>query len=186
MVSQLTRHKFTVDEYHKMAEAGIFTEDDRVELLDGEIVEMTPIGKAHAGRVNRLIRAFSVLLPDRAVVSVQNPIHLSDDSEPQPDFALLAPRRDFYTSALPEANDILLVVEVADSSLGTDRTVKARLYARADIREMWLANLVDQRIEVYRDPSPDGYRSVVSVGPGGTVSPLAFPDIVLMVDDILG
>ncbi len=186
MVSQLTRYKFRVDEYQKMAEAGIFTEDDRVELLDGEIVEMTPIGKGHAGRVNRLNRMFSVLPPDRAVLSIQNPIHLSDDSEPQPDFALLAPRRDFYAAALPEANDILLVVEVADRSLWTDRTVKVPLYARAGIREMWLVNLVDRRIEIYRDPSPDGYGSVVAIGPGGTVSPLAFPDIVLRVEDILG
>ena len=186
MVSQLTRHKFTVDEYHKMAEAGIFAEDDRVELLDGEIVEMTPIGPAHAFGVKRLPRVFFVLLPDRAVLSVQDPIHLSDLSEPQPDFALLLPPDQRYKHAHPQPSDVLLVVEVADSTLEEDRRVKARLYARPGIREMWLVNLVDRRIEIYRDPSPDGYRSVVSVGPGGTVSPLAFPDLVLLVEDILG
>ena len=147
---------------------------------------MTPIGPGHVFRVNRLIRVFSGLLPDRAVLSVQNPVNLDDLSEPQPDFALLMPPDDRYKDANPRPREVLLVIEVADSTLQEDRRVKSKLYAKAGIREMWLVNLVDRSIEVYRDPSPDGYRSVVSVGPGGTVSPLAFPDIVLRVDDMLG
>jgi len=129
----VSRWKFTVDEYARMAEAGILGEDDRVELLEGEIVEMAPIGPPHAGCVNRLTRLLTSRLGDRAVVGVQNPIRLGSLSEPQPDLTLLRPRRDLYSEGHPEADDVLLVVEVASSTSAFDRQVKMPLYAQAGI-----------------------------------------------------
>jgi Uma2 family endonuclease len=138
---QLARRLFTVAEYHKMAEAGILSEDDRVELLEGEIVAMSPIGSRHAGLVNRLNRLFSQRAGDQVVVSVQNPVRLGGYSEPQPDLALLRPRADFYTSSHPGPEDVLLAVEVAETSAAVDREVKVPLYARFGVPEVWLVDL---------------------------------------------
>src|SRR5262249_42782433 len=125
MAVVLKTHRFTVEEYHRMGEAGIFSEDDRVELLAGGIVEMSSIGTLHDGTVDRLTALFSSRLGGEAIVRVQNPLLLRpEDAEPQPDVMLLRPRPDFYTSAHPEAQDVYLVIEVADSSLVTDREVK--------------------------------------------------------------
>jgi Uma2 family endonuclease len=129
---------------------------------------------------------FSARLGNRSTVSVQNPIRVSPSSEPQPDLALLRPRADFYASGHPSPADVLLVVEIADSSLVTDRDVKTPLYARAQIRETWVLNLVSDTLEIYRQPSPDGYREVSILRDGDTVSPEAFPDVVLSVAAILG
>ena len=119
MAVVLQTHRFTVDDYHRMVEAGILSENDRVELLAGAIIEMSPIGPLHAGTVKRLLRVFSSRLGDRAIVGVQDPILLpAEDSEPQPDIALLQARADFYTQAHPEAADVYLVIEVADTSRG--------------------------------------------------------------------
>ncbi len=186
MVSQLTRRKFTVDEYHKMVEAGILGEDDRIELLNGEIVEMTPIGPEHAGCVKTLIAVFTSWLVARIVLGVQDTVRLGPASEPQPDLSLLRPRRDGYRSSHPGPEDVMLLVEVADTTLRSDRTEKLPLYARHGIREVWLVNLVEQRIEVYRDPSPDGYKAIRHATRGDTVSPLAFPDLVFKVEEVLG
>jgi Uma2 family endonuclease len=186
MTLQLTKRRFTVGEYHQMAQAGILTEDDRVELIDGEIVEMTPIGGPHAGCVNRLTRLFSQGLGDAAVVSVQNPVHLDEHTEPQPDVALLHPRPDFYASAHPTPEDILLLVEVAETSAELDRRVKVPLYARSGIPELWLVDLTQETIAVYRDPTPDGYRTSWTVRRGDRLAPLAFPDREFAVADILG
>ncbi|XSG84354.1 MAG: Uma2 family endonuclease, partial [Methylohalobius sp. ZOD2] len=152
------RHRISVEEYRRMGEAGIFSEDDRVELIEGEIFDMTPIGHQHAGLVNRLNRLLVMAAGGRAVVSVQNPLRLSEQSEPQPDLALLKPRADDYQGAAATATDVLLVVEVADTSRDYDRTVKIPLYAQHDIPEAWLIDLPGKVVEVYRDPSPDGYR----------------------------
>lgn len=180
----LTRHRFSVEDYYAMARAGILTEDDRVELLDGEIFEMTPIGVDHAFCVQRLIRAFD-RLEDRAALDVQNPIRLSPSSDPQPDVALLELPLERYRKAPPGPADVLLVVEVADTSLMTDRTKKLPLYAEAGIREAWIVNLQEQVIEVYRGPSASGYSKRCLVREG-TVAPLAFPDEVIGVEEILG
>ncbi len=185
MSMQLLKRRFTVDEYHRMAEAGILSEDDQVELIDGEIVEMVPIGSRHAACVDHLNGIFSELLERRAIVRVQNPIRLGGHSEPQPDIALLRPRADFYASAHPGPADVLLVVEVADTSSDIDREVKLSLYARAGVLEAWLVDLFKEIIEVHWDPSPDKYGSVQQVTRSQTLSPLAFPDAGLPVDRVL-
>ena len=187
MAAQLVIHRFTVKDYHRMAEAGIFQEDDRVELLEGEIVEIPPIGPGHASGVNRLLNSFLSLQGERkAIVSIQNPIHLGGHSEPQPDVALLNPHPDFYSQSHPAPQDVLLVVEVMESSADYDREVKVPLYARFGIRETWLVDLDARLIEVYRNPTPQGYQLVQRFQPGQQVSPQAFPELPLAVDDILG
>ena len=187
MVTQPTRRRFTVDEYYRMAEAGILGEDDRVELIDGEVICMTPIGPRHAGYVDRLTRRFLQSLGDRAQVRVQNPVRLGEHDEPEPDVTLLRPRPDDYTTRHPTPEDVLLVVEVADSTLDFDRRTKARRYAEHGIPELWIvdANPKRRRIFVYRDPAPDGYRTVQVVRRGERLAPLAFPDGALSVGEIL-
>jgi Uma2 family endonuclease len=183
---KLQRHLFTVEEYHRMAEAGIFGEDDRVELLDGEIVEMTPIGSRHAACVDRLTHLLVEQVRGRAIVRVQNPIRLGQHSEPQPDLALLKPRSDFYAEAHPGAEDVLLVVQVAESSADSDRAVKVPLYARAGIPEVWLVDLAGVKIEVYREPMPHGYQDVRTVRGGQRLSPHTLPDLDLAAEAVLG
>lgn len=185
VAAPLARRRFTVDEYHRMAEAGILREDDRVELLDGEIVEMTPIGPAHAGQVNRLTRIFTGRLGDRAVVSVQNPIVLGTHWEPEPDVVLLRPRADYYRSAHPRPDDVLLVVEVAETSLARDREVKLRAYAAAGVPELWIVDLAGSGLEVCRDPAGDEYRDVRRLK-RGRVAPLAMSDVELSVEELIG
>jgi Uma2 family endonuclease len=180
------RRRFTVEDYYRMGEAGILGEDDRVELIEGEIVEMPPIGSPHGGGVNRLIHLFTGLLGDRAVVSAQNPVRLSDISEPVPDITLLRSRADFYAGSHPRPGDVLLLVEVADTSGAFDRRVKAPLYARAGIPEYWIVDLPRGLLEIHRDPSPDGYLVRRELHPGDRVAPAALPDAELEVRDILG
>ena len=181
------RKLFTVSEYYTMAEAGILREDDRVELIEGEIWQMTPIGSPHAGGVNRLTALFASLpLSRRAVLSVQNPVRLDDFSEPEPDFAVLRFRDDFYVGGHPKASDILFLIEVADSSLEYDKNVKIGLYARHGVPEVWLHDIGHEALIVHRDPSPQGYRDVRTVRRGAHLAPLAFPDLVLAVDELLG
>ncbi len=182
---QVTRRKFTVEEYHLLARTGILKEDDRVELIDGEIVEMSPIGSRHAACVARLT-AWAVRLQDRAIAWVQNPVRLGDLTEPQPDLALLRFRSDFYATAHPTPEDIFLVVEVAETSADYDRQVKIPLYARWSIPEAWLVDLDQHRVEVYRNPSSDGYRDLRGVTGSEPIAPLAFPDLELRAQDILG
>ena len=187
MAIVLKTHRFTVDEYHRMGEVGIFSEDDRVELLAGEIVEMSPIGPLHAGTVGRLTALFASRLGTEALVWIQNPLLLrTEDSEPQPDVILLRPRPDFYTRSHPEAQDVYLVIEVADTSVVTDREVKFPIYASAGVPEAWLLDVSMQRLEVHRHPTPDGYQDVHSLRRGESVAPQAFPGLTLTVDALLG
>ncbi len=187
MADVLTRRRFTVEEYHRMGEAGILPEDERVELIEGEIVKVTPIGARHAGSVNRLNSLWTSRLGNRVVVQIQNPIELRGvDSELQPDVALLRPRPDFYFKSHPEAADVFLLIEVADTTVELDRRVKIPLYAKAGVREAWLLDLNADRVEVYRQPSPDGYRDVGTVGRGQPLTVQAFPGVALTVDDLLG
>jgi Uma2 family endonuclease len=182
---QVQRRLFTVEEYHRMAEAGILSEDDRVELIEGELVTMSPIGSQHAACVARLT---ALLFPveGRGILWVQNPIRLGARSEPQPDVTLLRYRPDFYASAHPGPEDVLLVVEVAETSADADRSLKIPLYARCGIPEAWLVDLLEERIEIYRHPTPQGYRSLHIAHRGETVSPTALPDLELSLDEILG
>jgi Uma2 family endonuclease len=186
MAVQLTRHKFTVEEYHRMAEVGLLGEDDRIELLDGEIVDMSPIGKRHAACVNRLNSLFSVLPRQQVIVSVQNPAQLDNNTELQPDVALLRFRQDYYASEPPGPADILLVIEVSDATIPVDRRIKVPLYARAGIPEVWVVNLQQETVEVYSQPS-DGAYKVVSSAQRGQAIPLAgFAGVEIHVDDVLG
>ncbi len=186
MTLELTRHCFTTAKYDRMIEAGILDEDDRVELIEGEIVEMTPIGSVHVARVNRCIPVLTAIFGRNAQLSVQNPIHLGDASEPQPDVTFLRPQADYYASALPTAADILLLVEVSDSSLAFDRQIKIPLYARHGVAEVWLIDVAEDLITVYRDPTPSGYATVHDVSRGGTLSVLAFPGCEIAAADLLG
>ena len=155
----LARHRFDVGQYRRMAETGVLAPDARVELLDGEIVDMPPIGPSHNATVDRLNRLLVTAVGERAIVRVQGSFELSGHSEPEPDLALFAPREDFYAAALPGPGDVLLVVEVADSTLARDRDVKLPLYARHGVREAWLVDIEGRRLSVHTDPGPDGYAS---------------------------
>jgi Uma2 family endonuclease len=178
--------KLSVDDYHRMGEAGIFHEDDRVELLDGDLYQMTPIGDDHIGSVNAVNYLFVRQLGDRAIVSPQNPIRLTDYSEPQPDIALLRPRSDFYGRAKAVPDDVLLLIEIARTSLDYDRLTKLPRYAAAGIVELWIVNLVDDRVEVYRGPGQDGYATCTIHYRGDVIMPASFPDVTIRVDTILG
>ncbi len=185
MAVTLLRGPFTVDDYHRLAECGILGEHDRVELIDGQVVEMSPIGPRHAAGVDRLTRLLSRSAAQSAVVRVQNPLTLEPRAEPQPDVALLRLPIERYAEAHPRPDDVRLVIEVADTSAEYDREVKIPLYARAGIPEAWLVNLPSEGIEVYRQPSPRGYTEV-RTGRGDTLTPLFIQAITLEVDDILG
>src|SRR3989442_14089199 len=149
MSVQYQKRCFNVDEFYRMAEVGLLSEDDRVELIEGEIIEMSPIGSTHGGTVNRFSAFFNRKLGDITIVSVQKPVRIDDFSEPQPDIALLKPRKDFYSKSHPTPGDVLVIIVVADTSLECDRHVKLPLYARAGIPEAWLMVLRNDTIEVY-------------------------------------
>ncbi|MFH1610025.1 MAG: Uma2 family endonuclease [Candidatus Bipolaricaulota bacterium] len=186
MGAVVVKHRFTVEEYHKMREAGLFTEDDRVELIAGEIVEMTPISSRHAACVKRLNRLFPQKLGERALVSVQDPIRLGEHAEPQPDLALLKPRKDFYSSDHPGPQDIFFLVEVAETSTDYDREVKLPLYARAGIPEVWLVDLERETIAIYGKPSGQGYQEERHFRRGQGFSSSALPGLTLTADEVLG
>jgi Uma2 family endonuclease len=179
-------YKFDVDEYHKMAVAGIFDEDSRVELLGGEVFAMAPIGSRHAATVDRLNVLLIRQLGDRGIVHPQNPVSLSERSEPQPDISVLKPRADYYASGHPTPADVLLIVEVADTSLAYDRGPKLALYARWGIPEVWIVDLAGEVVTVYAKPSGRSYQSTRELKRGEGLSPAAFPDVDLSVEEILG
>ncbi len=170
-----------------MGRAGILTAEDRVELLDGEVIVMSPIGNRHAACVDRLTNGFtrSGGLAGRALVRVQNPLAESDVSEPQPDLMLLIPRDDHYDFGHPGAADVLLLVEVADFSLEYDLNTKVPFYARAGIREVWIVDLEHNRVEVHSEPSRWGYGAVRRYVPGDALAPSALPDVKLEVAGII-
>lgn len=184
MVVQVLRKRFTVEQYHQMIESRILTENDRVELIQGEILQMSPVGRRHAACVDRLVELLVLQLASRAIVRVQNPIQLNNNSEPQPDLALLRRRPDFYSQGHPSPVDILLIIEVSDSSADYDRQVKVPVYAQDGIREVWLVDLNAQIIEVYRESSGNEYQVKQKFSCGQTVSPLSFPEFSLSVEQI--
>lgn len=158
MSVQLAKRLFTVDEYYRMAEAGILGEDDRVELIHGEIIEMSPIGSPHIACVNRLTRVLSKMPDEMGILSVQNPISIDEFSEPEPDIAILRLREDFYQNEKPKPKDVLLLIEVCDSSVEIDKRIKLPLYAYACIEEVWLVDLANEKITAYSDPKGEKYR----------------------------
>lgn len=186
MAWQPSRKLFTVAEYHQMIETGVLKQDDRVELLNGEILEMSPIGPQHAACVKRMNALLSEKTRRRAVVSVQDPITLSDYSEPQPDLAILNPRDDFYANAHPTPLDVQLLIEVADSTVETDRRNKIPTYAFAGIPETWLIDLVRDIIEIHSNPFKGVYQEVRIIQRGQRIVSQALPQIKLKADDVLG
>lgn len=186
MSVQIIRRHFNVTEYDRMAAAGVLREDDRVELIEGEIVEMNPIGSRHAACVGRLTKLLERLAGDRSIVWVQNPVQVNDYSEPLPDVALLKPRDDFYAQANPQAADVLLLIEVADSSVEYDRDIKIPLYAQASVAEVWLVNLLGEAIEICSQPLEGKYREIYRVKRGESFSAKSIPDLTIDAHDILG
>jgi Uma2 family endonuclease len=178
--------KLSADDYHRMAEVGIFRPDERLELIEGELIDMPPIGHFHAGLANDLNRHFAPRIDGRAVASIRNPIRLGLHSEPQPDFALLRIRGDSYKRSLPTAADVLLVVEISDTTVRYDRTVKLPLYARHGIPEYWLIDVPQRRVEVHFSPEPEqaryGEARFLNDGP---LAPACFPDLALDVAELL-
>ena len=180
----LTRFKLTVEQYHRMGEFGILHEDDRVELIDGELIRMAPIGSLHGGLVSRLTRLLVQRAGGRAVVSPQNSVILSDVTEPQPDLAVLRWRADDYMARTPTAADTLLVVEVADSTLRYDRDFKLRFYARSAVPEVWIVDARGRRILRYLEPDADGYRVAQPLERGATARCAALPELHVSVDEL--
>ena len=180
------RRWFTVDDFYKMADSGILARGERVELIEGEIIEMSPVGSRHAASVKRLIQFLSAALGDRAVLGAQDPVRLDDFSEPEPDVSVLRPRADFYAENHPGLEDIFLLVEVSDSSLSFDRDVKLPVYAAAGVPEVWVVNLVDSVLEVHTTPERGGYADVRHLHPGETVAAKEISGLELQVTSILG
>lgn len=178
-------HQFTVADFHRMAAAGILNEDSRVELIRGQIIDMAPIGAPHLNMVNRLTRLLPAILGDLGILSVQNPVRLDDGSEPQPDVAVLKPRPEEYETATPRAADVLLVIEVAETSIDDDRAVKAPLYAGSGIPEYWIVNIVDRVVEVYRQPENGQYLQTRRVCADGMLDVLMVPGNTLPATDLL-
>ena len=173
-----------VDAYHQMIDNGIFDEDDRVELIEGELRAMPPIKPDHAGKTNRLNRLLNLRVGDEALVTVQNPLTLPPHSEPEPDLMLLRPRDDFYERANPTPKDTLLVIEICDSSLRYDQEVKVPLYAAHGVPEVWLVDLQHRRLEIYREPGTDGYRLILRPDPTEVISPVLLPSLRVPVKDV--
>ncbi len=183
MATQLSRRRFTVEDYDRMAEAGILTEDERVELIAGEIIEMAAIGARHMTCVNRLTMIIARHLAKGLTVSIQNPVRLSNESEPEPDISVIHDRN---YAIVPAPSDVFLVMEVADSSREYDRGIKMPLYAAAGIAEAWLVDLVAEMIERYTDPHNGHYRLVAIAHRGETLASTVFPALVIDVDTVLG
>ena len=183
---QVNRRSFTVAEYERMGQFGIFSEDARVELVCGEIIDMSPIGERHAACVDFLTQLITLRLRRSVIVRVQNPVQLDDYSEPQPDITVLKPREDFYRHAHPRPEDVLVVIEVSDSTLELDRMVKIPLYAAAGIPEAWLVNLPEERIEVYSDPVGGEYQTVRSYTRGKRLQSHTLAALRVSVSKVLG
>jgi Uma2 family endonuclease len=186
MSAEPQKYFFSVDEYYRMAKAGLFSEGPHVELIEGEVIEMSPIGSRHAGCVDYLNSRLALKVGRLAIVRVQGPIRIDEYSEPQPDLALLKPRRDSYRRSHPTPSEVLLVIEVADTSVNYDRNVKLPLYTRSGIPEAWLIVLAKDSIEVHSEPKNGKYQKVQRLKRGKTLTSTIIPDLTLDVADILG
>ncbi len=184
--THLQRWRFTVDDYHRMGEAGILDEDDRVELIEGEIIAMSPIGARHIGCIIDLTQLLVPRVSEIAIVSIQNPVRLGPRLEPQPDVVLLRRRQGPRRREMPTAADVLLLIEVADSSLAYDRAVKLPLYARSGIPEVWIVDLAGNAVEPCADPAGDIYPSSDRFHCGETITSLTLPSLLLDVEAVLG
>jgi len=180
-----TKHRFTVKDYYRMAETGVLPPDARVELLNGEIIDMSPIGPFHGGVTKHLNQIFTAESRGRWITQVQDPVRLDDHSEPEPDLALLKPVSDFYRKRHPQPDDVFLLIEISDSTLESDQREKLPAFGRAGIPEVWIVNLNDLTVEVYREPHFDGYGSKTVLRAGSQAAPLAFPDVAVDVGELL-
>jgi len=170
----LNKHRLSVADFLHMGEAGILREDDRIELIEGELIDMAPIGSRHVSAVAVLGKLLTLAAGDNALVTSQSPVVLNDNTQPQPDLLLLKRRDDYYASSLPEPDDVLLLVEVADTTLLFDRNIKIPLYAKNGIPEVWLINLNDSTIEIHREPSAEGYKLILRPSREDAISPAHF------------
>lgn len=186
MTIHIARRLFSTEDYHRMYQAGIFTENDHVELLAGEIRELSPVGPHHAAIVKRLNRRLSQLLPSSLLLSVQDPIRLSDNSEPEPDLAVVTARDDFYQGGHPTPDDILFVIEVADTTIYYDRDEKLPRYAQALLREVWIVDVHNEQVEQYTDCYNGQYRSKTTWLRGQYISVNAIAGALVAVNDIFG
>jgi Uma2 family endonuclease len=178
------RHPITVEEYLRMGEGSVFAPDARLELIEGEIIEMAPIGPTHAGTVAILGRLLERAVGDEAVVWVQNPVRIEDRSMPQPDVAVLKPRTDMYSRSHPVPADVLLLIEVSDTTLRFDVSTKVPLYARAGIIEAWVVAVENATVQVFRDPDAAGYRTSFTVAGSERLSSRAMPRFGICVSDL--
>jgi Uma2 family endonuclease len=183
---QVERQRFTVDDYHKMAEVGILSPDDRVELIDGEVLQMSPVGSRHVACVARLNKLLQGSVGDRGIVIVQSPIRLNARYEPEPDVTVLRPREDYYESRLPVPGDVLLAIEVSDATLPFDQTMKAPAYGRSGVPELWIVDLEGERIECHSHPGEMGYRQRILAMRGDTIVSSADPLISIDVRSVFG
>lgn len=183
LLNSQPRHRWTVAEFHRMAEVGLLNEDSRVELIDGEIVEMAPIGSEHAGHNNYLQSFLAYRLYGKAVVAGQNPVVLGGYEEPQPDIALLRWREDYYRTAHPHAEDVLLIIEISDTTLRYDRDVKVPLYAKNGVPEVWLLDVQQKQLEIYREPLHGVYQQR-DCRNTGQIAPVSCPDAIINLNEL--
>lgn len=184
-VKEITRrHRLTVNDYHRMGEVGIIGQNTRVELVGGDVIDMAPIGSTHAGMVRRLEKMLHDSIADSAIISVQNPVVLNQHSEPQPDLAVLKMRNDFYAAAHPEASDILLIIEVSDTTLRYDLETKLPLYAQAEIPEVWLIDIANSSAELFRNPGRQGYQEIEKPVPGTYIESILLPTLAIPVNNL--
>ena len=175
------QHRFSVKEYYRMAETGVLSPDARVELLHGQIIDMSPIGPFHGSVTKQLLQLFAAAAHGRWLLAVQDPLRLDDHSEPEPDLMLLQPVPDFYRQHHPRPEDVFLLIEISDTTLAADQELKLPAYGQAGVAEVWIVNLVEERLEVYREPNITGYVSKQSLSAGDQAAPLAFPDALVNV-----
>ena len=180
------RHRITVSEFERMIAANVWPEDERIELIEGELIAMSPINAPHAAALTALTEIFLQPLQGRAVVWSQNPVRLDDDTRPQPDLALLRPPASRYRAQLPGPADVFLLIEISDTTLTYDRDRKLPLYAKAGIPETWLVDVNGEQVFAYRQPENGVYTQLTTYKRGAVISPEAFPDVTVRVDDILG
>ncbi len=185
MTAQLLRKKFTLADFEQMVETGIIKDEDRVELIEGEIIDMGKIGSKHAAYTDRLNDLLRDKLGKKILIRVQNPVKLNVYSQPQPDIALVKRREDYYEKEHPQPKDIFLLIEVSDSTLETDREIKIPLYAKHGILETWIINCNNQSLEVYRHPTPNNYQQKLTLFSGEKISCLSFPDEEFTVNEMM-
>ncbi len=181
----LSTKKYTLAEYHQMIEIGILKAQDKVELIRGEIIKMSPVGLKHASCVKKINQLFAQKLGNKVILGIQDPIKLNDNSQPQPDVVLLKPKSDFYATEHPKSEDILLLIEVADTSIEYDRQIKIPLYAENNITEMWLININENIIQVYQNPQGKLYKNITNYQIDDKIDLTIFPDCEIKVKDIL-